>query len=149
MSCNKSKVTSNPPGIKKKEEPLWVEPYSIPPCQTKERTNTKKESQAQKGVGKKQKAWRCLCIHCCTHSCLTLGHSDTRSMDWQCHLLSYYGQLFLQYWQTLFGTCLCWVSLGAWLLGWRNYECIWLNNFRRCCAFGFDDKSHVREKCIM
>jgi len=41
---------------------------------------------------------------------LSLGFI-AKGMDWQGHLLSYYEQLFLHYWQTLFD------AFGAWLLG--------------------------------
>jgi hypothetical protein len=51
-------------------------------------------------------------------------------MEWQGHLLDYYGQLFLHYWRTQFDNLTCWwVLLGACLLGWSNYDCIWLAKF--------------------
>jgi hypothetical protein len=64
---------------------LWVEPYSIPLCQTKERKKETKEGKRETKrkslrpkFNKKQKALRDRSTHRCTHCCLTVQQQNKK-----------------------------------------------------------------------
>ena len=63
----------------------------------------------------------------------------SQGMGWQRHLLGYHGQLFLQFWQTQFDTCLLGFVWGV-VLG-ETMIASGMLNFRRCCALRLEGNS--------
>jgi hypothetical protein len=82
-------------------------------CSSKRGTSSSRCSRAFSicWVGEVSTIQYLISINCISH--LFGGVSWLHSMGWQGHLLGYYRQLFLHFWQTCFGKCLLGFAWGV------------------------------------